>query len=402
MSGLPLGWAMATVGDLVQRIEAGKNFRCIERPPEAGELGVVKVSAVSWGKFREAESKTVPADVEVDERARIVAGDLLISRANTIELVGATVRVEQVSRRLYLSDKVLRLNAPIDLRSWLHRYLSSPGARRLLAAASSGNQMSMRNISQAGMLQLPIPVAPAVEQERIADKLDAVLARVDACRDCLDRMPAILKRFRRSVLAAATSGRLTEEWREIHDQQEWQPSTLAGCGEVSGGLTMNAKRRSLGLARRYLRVANVYANRLELSDVAEIGLTVSEHAKTRLRAGDLLIVEGNGSLNQLGRVALWTGEIDDCVHQNHLIRWRTSGPLPKFVLFWLLSPRGRTDLMNMASTTTGLHTLSISKVGAAPIALPPACAISAATPLAPSAFRSATTTLAPASASPRA
>ena len=57
------------------------------------------------------------------------------------------------------------------------------------------------------------PLAPTNEQTRIADKLDAVLARVDACRDRLDRIPGILKRFRQSVLAAATAGKLTEDWR---------------------------------------------------------------------------------------------------------------------------------------------------------------------------------------------
>jgi type I restriction enzyme S subunit len=58
-----------------------------------------------------------------------------------------------------------------------------------------------------------IPIAPLAEQKRIADKLEAVLGRVNACRVRLDRVPALLKRFRQSVLAAATSGKLTEEWR---------------------------------------------------------------------------------------------------------------------------------------------------------------------------------------------
>ena len=83
------------------------------------------------------------------------------------------------------------------------------------------------------------------------------------------------------------------------------------------------RQRSLVESRKpYLRVANVYANRLELDDVAEIGLTDAEFAKTKLAKDDLLIVEGNGSLDQIGRAALWTGEITDCVHQNHIIRWR--------------------------------------------------------------------------------
>ena len=69
-----------------------------------------------------------------------------------------------------------------------------------------------------------LPLPPLPEQKRIADKLDAVLARVDACRDRLNRIPAILKRFRQSVLAAATSGKLTEDWRELNRQPVAQAS----------------------------------------------------------------------------------------------------------------------------------------------------------------------------------
>ncbi|MHB1373076.1 MAG: restriction endonuclease subunit S [Thauera sp.] len=75
----------------------------------------------------------------------------------------------------------------------------------------------------------PFVVAPLPEQKRIADKLDNVLARVDACRDRLDRIPALLKRFRQSVLAAATSGRLTDEWRSVHypDREPESPKCSA-------------------------------------------------------------------------------------------------------------------------------------------------------------------------------
>ena len=78
----------------------------------------------------------------------------------------------------------------------------------------AGNGGAQPNISQGVIFDWPFGLAPVNEQKRITDKLDAVLARVDACRERLDRVPAILKRFRHSVLAAAISGTLTEEWRE--------------------------------------------------------------------------------------------------------------------------------------------------------------------------------------------
>ncbi|MEK7265865.1 MAG: restriction endonuclease subunit S, partial [Pseudomonadota bacterium] len=74
--------------------------------------------------------------------------------------------------------------------------------------------MTRRRISRGNLAQLKLPVPPLAEQQRISDKLDALLTRVDACRRRLDCVPGIFKRFRQSVLAAATSGELTRECRE--------------------------------------------------------------------------------------------------------------------------------------------------------------------------------------------
>jgi type I restriction enzyme S subunit len=213
MSNLPLSWNSTPLSSIITHIQAGLNVKCEERPPEDGERGLIKISAVTWGKFDEDQSKTLPVDEVVDDRNLIRKGDLLISRANTIELVGSAVLVGDFSRRLYLSDKVLRLVMGDAFKRWVNYALKLPATRKAIQEASSGNQLSMRNISQDKLLGLSIPFAPLAEQTRIADKLDTVLTRVDACRDRLARVAPLLKRFRQSVLAAATSGRLTEDWR---------------------------------------------------------------------------------------------------------------------------------------------------------------------------------------------
>jgi type I restriction enzyme S subunit len=147
---------------------------------------------------------------------------------------------------------------------------------------------------------------------------------------------------------------------------------LRDVAEVTGGLTKNAKRDGLALRRPYLTVANVYANRLELDDIGTIGIQESELARVEMRPGDLLVVEGNGSLSQLGRVAIWTGVIDGCVHQNHLIKVRPTNQVSaKWLLYWLLSPDGRSAIESVGSSTSGLHTLSISKVEGLPVRLRP-------------------------------
>ena len=151
----------------------------------------------------------------------------------------------------------------------------------------------------------------------------------------------------------------------------WTWARLEQLGLTFGGLTKNPKRAKLPKQLPYLRVVNVYANELRLEEIEHIGVDDSELEKLLLRTGDLLIVEGNGSKGQIGRLAIWDGSIDPCVHQNHIIKVRPVEALvSKWILHWLQSPNGRHFVELVASSTSGLYTLSVNKVGALPIALP--------------------------------
>ena len=72
---------------------------------------------------------------------------------------------------------------------------------------------------------------------------------------------------------------------------------------VTSGLTKNSKRSAMQIKMKYLRVANVLFNELDLSDVQEIGVEEREIEKSLLQKNDLLFVEGNGSPDQIGRVS---------------------------------------------------------------------------------------------------
>lgn len=143
--------------------------------------------------------------------------------------------------------------------------------------------------------------------------------------------------------------------------------TLAEAAEISGGITKNAKRSALPIQRPYLSVANVHFNRIDTNNLSSIGVNEAEIARVQLMPGDLMVVEGNGSLSQLGRVAVWQGQVQGCLHQNHLIKVR---PKPiaksKWLLYWLMSSAGRRAIEATASSTSGLHTLSLAKVGSLP------------------------------------
>jgi type I restriction enzyme S subunit len=132
----------------------------------------------------------------------------------------------------------------------------------------------------------------------------------------------------------------------------WLWLRLEHVSDISGGLTKNQKRNNLPKRMKYLRVANVYADDVLTDEVYDIGVTDEEARKVALEPGDLLIVEGNGSVDQIGRVAMWGGEISDCGHQNHLIRARlATNSNPRFFLQFMLSPLGRDLIMKEASST---------------------------------------------------
>jgi type I restriction enzyme, S subunit len=258
----------------------------------------------------------------------------------------------------------------------------------------------------------PFPLASYDQQKRIVAEIETQFSRLDEAVSNLKRVKANLKRYKAAVLKAAVEGKLTEDWRKAHPDVEpaselpqphprrtagevererkykepagpvttnlpdlpegWCWVRLEQLGFVFGGLTKNPQRTKLPRKLPYLRVANVYANELRLDEIEEIGVEEDELEKLLLDPGDLLVVEGNGSKDQIGRLAIWDGSISPCVHQNHIIKVRLLNiELGRWILFWLLSLPGRNFVEEVASSTSGLYTLSVNKVASLPILLPP-------------------------------
>ncbi|MFF0181960.1 restriction endonuclease subunit S [Micromonospora sp. NPDC005223] len=152
----------------------------------------------------------------------------------------------------------------------------------------------------------------------------------------------------------------------------WSWVRLADVAAVQGGIQKQAKRRPVRNKYPFLRVANVLRGRLNLDDVHEVELFDGELERFELRKGDLLVVEGNGSPDQIGRAASWDGSIANCVHQNHLIRVRATAALvPEYLQLVWNSPLIARSLREVAGSTSGLYTLSTAKLKSVILPLPP-------------------------------
>jgi type I restriction enzyme S subunit len=152
----------------------------------------------------------------------------------------------------------------------------------------------------------------------------------------------------------------------------WVWCRIDDCFEVVGGIQKSGKRQPEQNTFPYLRVANVQRGQLNLGEIHKFELFEGELDRWRLNAGDVLVVEGNGSEEEIGRCARWNGEIADCVHQNHLIRCRPLVPsIEHFVLRYLNSPVGMETMKVLSVTTSGLYNLSVSKIKNISFPLPP-------------------------------
>ena len=220
-------------------------------------------------------------------------------------------------------------------------------------------------LTQRAMRSIPIGIPSVAEQERIVAAIEEHFARLDAVEATLQMGLQRLVTLKSAVLVEAFHSN-----RGLPSHRNW--ATLGDIAEVRGGIQKQPKRRPNEHPAPFLRVANVLRGELRLDEVHQIELFDGELEKYRLHVGDLLVVEGNGSPQQIGRAACWEGEIADCVHQNHLIRVRPGPSLvPRYLALYWNAPHTASVLRDVASSTSGLYTLSTAKVKSIPVPLAP-------------------------------
>ena len=349
MSDLPEGWAWSTVADVLANgfFADGDWVETKDQDPD-GEIRLLQLADVGDGFFRDRSSRFV--NVEAAERLTVKPvepGDVLVARMPA-PLGRACIAPDLGQPAITVVDVcILRPDAGID-RRWLMWALNSPVTRAEVAGLATGT--TRKRISRRNLATIRLPVPPLPEQRRIVAAIEEHFSRLDAAAASLTAAG------HRIDLLESTAVNLA-----FADITERVP--LGDLAEVRGGIQKQPKRKPTSNPHSFLRVANVKRNRLELDDVHEIELFDGEIDRFRLAEGDLLVVEGNGSQEQIGRSALWTGEIENCVHQNHLIRVRPGATLnPRFLNAFWNSPINSRQLTAVASSTSGLYTLSTSKL----------------------------------------
>lgn len=337
-------WPVVPLSQILERIEAGKSPLAQERPANPDEWGVLKVSAVTWGRFQPQENKALLAGTDPKGWPTVKKGDLLISRANTTELVGAAVLVADDHPRLLLSDKTLRLVPKEDIgyAPFLLYALRTNDVRTHFEQTASGTSGSMRNISQEKLGAAQIPLPPLAEQRRIAEVLD----RAEA-----------LRAKRRAALAELDS--LTQSLfldlfgDPVTNPKSWPLQMLGNVTEMITGYPFRSEEYVTNEASvRLCRGANVLPGRLDWSDLARWPMSKADGLEDfRLRVGDVVIAMDRPWISEGFKIA--SVQDTDCpsLLVQRVARLRGGKHLPNEFLFYLLKQPAFTRHCRPTETT---------------------------------------------------
>ena len=227
----------------------------------------------------------------------------------------------------------------------------------------------------------PLLLPSKEEQNKISAYLDSKCSEIDAMLSKTRTSIEEYKKLKQAVITQAVTKGVRGE-REMKDSgvewigeipAEWRKTQLRHCATIKSGITLGKSysKDTVLIERPYLRVANVQGGYVDLNDLATIEVTPDEDLKYRLHFGDVLMTEG-GDRDKLGRGCVWHGEIEPCLHQNHVFAVQTNETilLPEFLEYLTASNVGRSYFDVTAIKTTNLACTSSSKVLAFTIPLP--------------------------------
>lgn len=245
----------------------------------------------------------------------------------------------------------LRVNSETDSRfaTYLLASMWSDGRTRAAIKQTTGIQ----NLDLTALLDQRISCPSLSIQRTVADYLDRETGRIDALLAARQRMVDLLEERDRAELSFLV---VPGDRKLAH---------LRYFATTQGGVTVDAKRDPGpdAVTRPYLRVANVQAGRLDLTEVTEISVPRALAARSTLRENDVLMTEG-GDIDKLGRGTVWDGALEGCLHQNHIFAVR---PHPLRLDAWYLALLTQSDHARAYFESTGVQSTNLASTSSSKI-----------------------------------
>lgn len=373
-SDLPAGWDVASFGELSSF--SGSTVNPATRPDEVFEL-------YSVPSFPTRHPEQLPGRAIGSTKQTVRPGDVLVCkinpRINRVWIVGPRRDHEQIA-----SSEWIGFRSDAMVPRFAKHYFSEPSFRSLLCSEVSGVGGSLTRAQPSRVAEYPVLVAPLAEQARIADQLDSLLARIQACQDRLEAIPALLKRFRQAVLRAAIRGDLTASmprredvattqvvrlgedelevptsWRVVDLKQVIDPARPLCYGVVQPGAEV-----ADGVP--LIRVQDMESGTILISQLRTVAGNVdAKYRRSRVVGGEVLV----SVVGTIGRTSVVPRGLNANIARavaRIACREDVSG---LWVHYWLSTDSVQWHLLNSAKGVAR-KTLNLSDLARIPIALP--------------------------------
>ena len=363
---VPEGWKEGRVGDLLEKLESGVSVNGEDRPLQPDEYGVLRVSAVTYGTFKPCAAKAIISRDIARAKCHPRAGQIIISRSNTDELVGASAFVEKDYPNLYLSDKLWQtVPKPHANMKWLSYVLASKHTRYLLSNLATGTSGSMKNITKGELLTLKASIPPLPEQKKIAQ----ILSSWDQAITATERLLENSKQRKKGLMQQLLTGKK----RLPGFEGEWNQHALSEVAKVIVS-PVDKKSHPEEKPVHLCNYTDVYYNTRITKGMPFMEATAkdSEIEKYTLQAGDVVITKDSETPGDIAVPALVAEDLGGVVCGYHLaiLRARSSKLDGAFLNSLLSMPRTRYYFFSLATGATRFG-LSVGAIHNAEVTLPP-------------------------------
>ena len=370
---IPEGWEVKRLGAILQeRNEVNNPIQTTSILSLTNNRGVIPYSE------KGNQGNKAKDDLTGYKIAHI--GDIVLNSMNVIiGSVGLSNYYGAVSPVYYMLFP--RNNIKTNIQYYNYLFQTTAFQQSLRGYGNGILEIRMR-IQMQKLKTVLLPVPTFLEQSYITVYLDASLSKLNILLSKTRSSIEEYKKLKQAVITQAVTKGVRGE-QEMKDSgvewigeipREWKKTQLRHCATIKPGITLGKSysKDTVLIERPYLRVANVQGGYVDLNDLATIEVTPDEDLKYRLHSGDVLMTEG-GDRDKLGRGCVWHGEIEPCLHQNHVFAVQTNETilLPEFLEYLTASDVGRSYFDVTAIKTTNLACTSSSKVLAFTIPLPP-------------------------------
>lgn len=262
---------------------------------------------------------------------------------------------------------VLRAKSAVTSNKYLLYFLNQLDYKEYV------NGTTRLKLTQGSMKTIPVLLPPIAEQHRIVAQLEAIIQKLEASQERLEKLPALLKKFRQAVLAAAVSGKLTEAWRTEQHQSvplnqqtlfdafltlasqsgipdSWVTTTFGSVLKSGPQNGLYKPQTDYGTGSLILRIDNFYDGSINAwSSLKRVSIDVKEAALYGLNNNDIVINRVN-SMSHLGKSALVRELPEPCVFESNMMRCTLNVELanPEYIIHYLNSIQGISELRKNA------------------------------------------------------